>query len=47
MYKNSLRSKLFRASFVQETEFVEGKKEEGGATSRNNSIGNACYAGQV
>ena len=25
-FKNSLRSKLFRASFLQETKFVEGKK---------------------
>ena len=32
-FKDSLRSKLFRASFVQETKFVEGKikKDEGGA----------------
>ena len=50
-FKNSLRSKLFRASFLQETKFVEGKKKRkewpGGANSRNNSIGNACYAGKV
>ena len=35
---NSFKNSLFRASFVQETKFVEGKKEEGGREGLTRAI---------